>query len=119
MDDQLKDRVLIASIVLAAVCLVLAISSGIAANRNKTGVQKEMALRIETEEKLNNVSSRVTGIEAELKKTQDELSKAKTELSQEQLNNQAFKTELEKVTRLKEQLEKDLKEALFASPKHK
>ena len=119
MDDQLKDRVLIASIVLAAVCLVLAISSGIAANRNKTGMQKEMASRMEFEEKLTNVSSHTTSLEADLKKSQDELLKTKTELSQEQLGSQALKAELEKTTRLKEQLEKDLKESLFSSAKNK
>ncbi len=112
MDEQLKDRVLIASIVLAAVCLVLAISSGISATKNKTGVQKEMALRIEAEEKLNNISSRVSGLESDIAKT-------KTELNQETLSNQALKTELEKLARLKDQLEKDLKEALTAAQKQK
>jgi chromosome segregation ATPase len=115
MDDQLKDKVLIASIVLAAVCLVLAISSGISASKNKTGLQKEMTQRIETEEKLNGVSSRITSLESDLKKAQDELAQTKTALNQEQLASQALKSELEKLTRLKEQLEKDLKEALSSN----
>lgn len=119
MDEQLKDRVLIAAIVLAAVCLVLAISSGIAANKNKNNTQKEMVLRMEAEEKLGGVSARITGLESDLKKTQDELAKNKTELNQEQLSNQALKAELEKTTRLKEQLEKDLKEALFSQKQRK
>ncbi len=72
MDDQLKDKVLIASIVLAAVCLVLAISSGISANKNKNGLQNEIRLRFEAQEKLNNVSGRITSLESDLKKTQNE-----------------------------------------------
>lgn len=119
MDDQLKDNVLIASIVLAAVCLVLAISLGISAGKNKNGQQKEMVLRMEAEEKLNSVSSTISNLEAGLKKTQDELSSTKTSFNQEQLTNQALKSELEKTTRLKEQLEKDLKEALFSNHKQK
>ncbi len=117
MDDQLKDKVLLASIVLAAVCLVLAISLGISAGKNKTGLQKELVLRMETEEKLSGISSRTTSLESDLKKAQDELSQAKSALSQEQLANQALKSELEKVTLLKEQLEKDLKEALVSNQK--
>ncbi|MDP2939273.1 MAG: hypothetical protein Q8O13_04230 [Candidatus Omnitrophota bacterium] len=114
MDEQLKDNVLVASIVLAAVCLVLAISSGISASKNKTNVQREMTLRLETEEKLNSVSSRLSSLESDLKKAQGEFDQTKSALSQEQLTTQALKTELEKTTRLKEQLEKDLKEALFS-----
>lgn len=117
MDDQLKDNVLIASIVLAAVCLVLAVSSGIAASKNKSNVQKEMVQRLEAEEKLNNVSTTIANLEAQLKKTEEELSSTKTALNQEQLTNQALKSELEKTTRLKEQLEKDLKEALISGGK--
>lgn len=115
-EEQAQNKVLLAAIILAVVCLVLAISSGIAASKNKIALQKEIAFRMETEEKLASTSSKSTTLESELKADQDQLTQTKTALDQEKLSNEALKTELEKVTKLKEQLEKDLKEALFSKP---
>jgi septal ring factor EnvC (AmiA/AmiB activator) len=113
VEEQAQNKVLLAAIILAVVCLVLAISSGIAASKNKMGLQKEMAFRMETEERLASVSTKSTSLESELKAAQDQLTQTKTSLEQEKISNDALKTELEKLTKLKEQLEKDLKEALF------
>lgn len=115
-EEQAQNKVLLAAIILAVVCLVLAISSGIAASKNKIALQKEIAFRMETEEKLASTSSKSTTLESELKANQDQLTQTKTALDQEKLSSEALKTELEKVTKLKEQLEKDLKEALFSKP---
>lgn len=114
VEEQVQNKVLLAAVILAVVCLILAITSGITASKNKLGLQKEMALRMEVEEKLTSTSSKSTSLEGELKNTQDQLTQTKTALDQEKLSNEALKTELEKLTRLKEQLEKDLKEALFS-----
>jgi septal ring factor EnvC (AmiA/AmiB activator) len=114
VEEQVQNKVLLAAIILAVVCLILAISSGIAASKNKLALQKEMAFRMETEEKLASVNSKSNSLETELKATQDQLTQTKTALDQEKLTNDAIKTELEKTTKLKEQLEKDLKEALFS-----
>lgn len=114
VDEQVQNKVLLAAIILAVVCLVLAISSGIAASKNKLSLQREMALRLEVEEKLAGISSKSTTLESDLKASQDQLMRTKTALEQEKLSNEALKTELDKLTKLKEQLEKDLKEALFS-----
>ena len=116
VEEQAQNKVLLAAIILAVVCLILAISSGIAASKNKIALQKEMAFRMETEEKLAGVNSKSTTLESELKASQEQLTQTKTALDQEKLSGEALKTELEKLTRLKEQLEKDLKEALFSMP---
>ena len=113
MDEQVQNRVLLSAIILAVVCLVLAISSGIAASKNKIALQKEMAFRMETEEKLAGVNSKSSTLENQLKTVQDTLTQTKAAFDQEKLTNEALKTETEKITKLKEQLEKDLKEALF------
>ncbi|MFZ5800199.1 MAG: hypothetical protein ACOY3D_02330 [Candidatus Omnitrophota bacterium] len=114
VDEQVQNKVLLAAIILAVVCLVLAISSGIAASKNKLALQREMALRLEVEEKLAGISSKSTTLESDLKSSQEQLMQTKTALEQERLSNEALRTELDKLTKLKEQLEKDLKEALFS-----
>ena len=116
VEEQAQNKVLLAAIILAVVCLILAISSGIAASKNKIALQREMAFRMETEEKLAGINSKSTTLESELKASQEQLTQTKTALDQEKLSSEALKTELEKLTRLKEQLEKDLKEALFSMP---
>jgi len=113
VEEQVQNKVLLSAIILAVVCLILAISSGIAASKNKVSLQREMAFRMETEEKLASASSKTNTLETNLKAAQDQLTQTKTALDQEKLSNEALKTELEKITQLKEQLEKDLKEALF------
>lgn len=114
VEEQTQNKVLLAAIILAVVCLILAISSGIAASKNKIALQKEIAFRMETEEKLAGINSKSVTLESQLKAAQDQLAQTKTALDQEKLSSEALKTELEKMTRLKEQLEKDLKEALFS-----
>jgi septal ring factor EnvC (AmiA/AmiB activator) len=114
VEDQVQNKVLLAAIILAVVCLVLAISSGIAASKNKVSLQREMALRMETEEKLAGTTSKSSSLETELKSAQEQLAEVKAALEQEKLTSQALKNELDKVTKLKEQLERDLKEALFS-----
>jgi len=116
MEEQAQNKVLLAAIILAVICLVLAISSGIAASKNKVALQREMALRMETEEKLASINTKSNTMESELKTTRDQLAQTKTTLDQEKLSSEALKTELDKLARLKEQLEKDLKEALFSKP---
>jgi septal ring factor EnvC (AmiA/AmiB activator) len=114
VEEQVQSKVLLAAIILAVVCLVLAISSGIAASKNKVELQREMALRMETEERLAGTSSKSSSLETELKSEQQQLAEARAALEQEKLTTDALKTELDKLTKLKEQLEKDLKDALFS-----
>lgn len=119
MDEQLKERILFTCVIFAVVSLILAIGSGISAQRNKVKFQKEMALRLELEENLENSKFVFSALEEEIKKLQNQVDIEKEarqdieeELKQEQLVSKALKEELIKTDRLKEILENNLKEAL-------
>ncbi|MFH1655357.1 MAG: hypothetical protein ABH954_01955 [Candidatus Omnitrophota bacterium] len=108
MDEQLKDRILIAMVILTVICLILAISSSITAQKNKKSLQREMVLRLDAEEKLTNLTPTVS----ELENTKTNLEGTTKVLEEQKIINQELRFELEKMKRLKETLEEDLKEAL-------
>jgi len=119
MEEQLKDRLLFVCVIIAVITLILAIGSGISAQKNKVKFQKEMALRLDKEEHLENSKFVVSALEQEIRKLQNLVNaekearqEIKEELEQEMLVNRALKEELIKMTRLKETLENSLKEAL-------
>lgn len=119
MDEQLRDRLIMVCITIAAVSLILAISSGIAAQKNKAKFQKEMISRMDIEEKLENSRFVVSALEEELKKLQGQTNtdqeaqkKVADELEQERLVNKALKEELIKTNNLNNSLENSLKDAL-------
>jgi septal ring factor EnvC (AmiA/AmiB activator) len=84
--------------------------------------EKEMFNRLTSEENMNRSSNEKTVLGDKLKKIEAELAEEKATLEttkkslvQEQLVNQSLKNEIEKVSKLKEALEEDLKEALVKS----
>jgi len=109
MDEQLKDRILIALAILTVICLILAINSSIAVQRHKKTLQKEMVLRLDAEEKLTDLAPKI----AELENTKSNLEGTTKSLENLQVINKELRAELEKMTKLKETLEEDLKEALI------
>jgi len=119
MEENIKNRVILILAVLAIILSVGTISSCGNAQRQKFSRDKEMATRLDVEERLNKALQEKTdlGTKAgdlaralEEEKTAHQASKKS--LAQEQLINQSLKEELDKVTKLKETLEEDLKEAL-------
>lgn len=112
-DEQLKDRIMIALAILTAMCLVLAIGSSISAQKNKRNFQKEMVLLMDAEEKLAGLAPQAESLEIQLKNTQANLEGAMKELEDAKIINQELRLELEKTTKLKQVIEKDLKEALI------
>jgi len=85
----------------------------------KTARDKEMNIRLESEQKLDEFTKQKTGLEDKISKVEQELAQEKAELqankktlAQEQMISNSLKSELEKISRLKEALEEDLKEAL-------
>jgi hypothetical protein len=89
----------------------------------KSGVMKEKSSRFDTEEKLNKLIQEKGKIEDQLKAVvvDFEADKSahqatKNALAQEQLVNKSLKEELQKVNKLKEALESNLREALLAKP---
>ncbi len=122
MEGNLKNRVILILAVTAVILFVSTISSCGRAIHQRSVWQKEMATRLDLDEKWNKCTEEKNSIDQKLKTlSQDfEVEKVahqaiKKALLQEQLVNQSLKEELQKVTKLKEALEEDLKEALTSS----
>ncbi len=113
MDEQIKDRLLIALIILSIICLILAINSGLAAQKNKAMAQKELALRLDTEEKFEDVKSRFNFLEKKVVEARTAYEKEKKAHSENKDELATLKEDYEKLNILKLKIEEDLKEALF------
>jgi hypothetical protein len=119
MEESLKNRIIIALVILALIFLIGMIKSCSDSGRYKINGSNEMRTRIDCEEKLNNFSKEKAAIENKanaateaLEEERAALAATKKALLQEQLVSQSLKEEIEKITKLKEALEEDLKEAL-------
>ncbi len=129
MNESLKNRVIIILAVLTLIFFAGAVSSCNSAYRQKAARNKEMATRLDLEEKMSKTAQEKAGYEAKINSLGQNLEAEKSAhdatrkaLLQEQLVNQSIKEELQKVTKLKEALEEDLKNALVknkaAKPKN-
>ena len=119
MEESLKNRIILILAILSAIFFIGNISSCTNAQRQKSARDKEMAARLDLEEKMNKFTQEKTDIETKFNNLASELEEEKAAhqatkkaLVQEQLVNQSLKEELGKITKLKEALEEDLKEAL-------
>ncbi|TRZ96481.1 hypothetical protein D4R78_00615 [bacterium] len=126
MDESFKNRAILILIILTAIFFVSTVSSCSNAHRQKISRDKEMATRLDREEKLNKLEQEKAGVDAKSNSLSQALEEEKAahqvtkkSLVQEQLVNQSLKEELQKVTKLKEVLEEDLKEALVANKTNK
>lgn len=120
MEESLKDRLILILAISSIIFFMVMVGSCSNLRRLKLARDKEMATRLDFEEKTNKLMQEKTVIEERLNKLNQELEKEKLAseatgktLLQEQLVNQSLKEELEKITKLKETLEEDLKEALI------
>ena len=80
-------------------------------------MQREIELRLGAEEKLTNLTPKVTSLESELQNIQANLEGTTNALNVQKVINKELREELQKLTKLKEALEEDLKEALIKSDK--
>ena len=119
----MKNRIVIILALLTAVFFFATLSSCNSAMRQKAARDKEMSVRLQLEEKMSKFSSEKSALEEKVKAKEKEAEEAKqafetTEkvLLQEQLINGSLKEELKKVTKLKENFENDLKNALKKHP---
>lgn len=122
MEEGIKNRIILILSILSVIFFLGAVSSCNNARQLKSGRDKEMANRLDVEEKMAKSFQEKAAIEEKINSLSRELEKEKTDhvvtkkaLEQEQLASRALKEELEGVTKLKEQFEKDLKEALVAA----
>lgn len=109
MDEAVKNRVILILIILNLIFFFWAIGANASSKKQNASLQKEMALRLGLEEEKENFSKSI-------KQTQEQLDAAQKSLIQEQLANKALKEELEKVNKLKDTLEENLKNALVNQP---
>ncbi len=114
----MKNRILIILAILSLVFFFGTLSSCNSAMRQKTGRNKEMAARLQLEERVNKFSQERSVLDEKAKAKEKEAEEVKITLEatkkvlvQEQLVNQSLKDELQKITKLKEALEDDLKRA--------
>lgn len=127
MDENTKNKLIIILGISVVLFFVLFIGSCGNSAKLKKAHDKEMASRLDVEEKMSKFTQEKTVLEKKLAGVSQSLEEEKADsqatkkaLLQEQLVNQSLKDELQKVTKLKEALEEDLKEALANSkPKSK
>jgi hypothetical protein len=107
-----KDKIIVALAAVTLLLFILNIGSCINAYNQNALRKKEMLQRMNLEEKSGKVIQERTGLAQELEVKNKELAEekanfeaAKKRLIQEQLVSESLKSELEKVTRLKEALE--------------
>lgn len=122
MEENLRNRIILILAIFNIIFFILTINSCNSAHRQKIARDKEMATRLDLEEKMGKFSQEKNSITEKLKAKEKEFEEEKSAhdttkkaLVQEQLINESLKEELQKVTKLKEALEEDLKEALVKS----
>lgn len=119
MEEAIKNRIILILSILSAILFISTLGSCNNAFRQKAARDKEMVTRLDLEEKMTKFSQEKIAADDKIKAIQKQSEEekaanevAKKALMQEQLVNQSLKDELSKVTKLKDTLEEDLKEAL-------
>jgi len=124
--EALKNRSVIILAILSAVLFFGTLSSCSSAMRQKVARDKEMVARLALEEKTGKYAQEKAALEEKAKAKENQLQEltasfevTKKNLVQEQLINISLKEELAKVTKLKETLEEELRQALIDAKKIK
>jgi septal ring factor EnvC (AmiA/AmiB activator) len=119
VEENFKNRLILGLGILNLIFILFWISSCNNEHKFKAARDKEMNSRLESEQKLSEFDKIKTGLDEKFNKVQQELTQEKAALEstkkslvQEQLVSNSLKAELEKISKLKEALEEDLKEAL-------
>ena len=126
MGDFLKNRSVIILAILLAIFFFGTLSSCSSAMRQKAARDKEMVARLALEEKTGKYAQEKAALEEKAKAKENQVEEltvslegTKKALVQEQLINISLKEELAKVTKLKETLEEELRQALIDGKKIK
>lgn len=126
MEEGIKNRIIIILSILVVIFFISTISAKINVRRLNKALQNKSDALFESDKKLDLVLKEKATLEeekksllAQLEANSKEFEQIKKDLQVERLMTKALKDELEKMTRLKEKLEEDLKEALMIKPKSK
>ncbi|RJP29721.1 MAG: hypothetical protein C4533_01665 [Candidatus Omnitrophota bacterium] len=124
--DNLGNKLVYILGALCVVLLVITFSSCSNASRQKAAREKEIFNKLEAEEKLSKVSQdkvsmqeKIAALTKESEALAGDLGKTKNLLEQEKMISQSIKEELNKVTKEKESLERQLEEALAGNKANK
>lgn len=126
MEEGLKNKLIFILIIVSCIFLFISLESCNKSHKNKIAREQEMVIRMELEENLNkqvqgknSLLQALNSIKSSFEEEKASHQATKKSLVQEQLVNQSLTEELQKITKLKETLEEDLKEALLAASKAK
>ena len=112
----MKNQAVIIAVVFAVGCAAIVVVASQRISTTKKELERERYTRMETEEKLEKTISQVKSLEGEMTMTQSERQNVQALLEQEKNNATNLRTELEKVNKLNEVLERELKNALVTAP---
>jgi len=119
VEENLKGRLVLVLGILNVIFLLFWVSSCNDVRKFKKAREKEMDTRLAVEQDRDKLSKLESSLKEKLGQVQEELGEKKAaldavkkSLSQEQMVSNSLKSELEKISRLKEALEEDLKDAL-------
>ena len=115
MEENIKNRFILILAILSVIFLMGTVRSCGTSKKLKTALMqldKEKSVSWDSEKKMNELKREKASLEKELEDLKVDNEATKKVLLQEQLVTQSLKDELEKITKLKEALEADLKEAL-------
>jgi len=122
MEEGLKTRFLVISIILNIIFILSSLGLGSNSSKNWNKYQQELKLRIEAEESLANFNREKSALEQKLSAKEEEFNNAKKEnaqlnriLGETQDKLKQTEEEYGKLLKLKEVLEEDLKTALVKS----
>ena len=126
MGENVKNKLILVLAILTIIFFLISASSCINNRKQKIEKDREIASRMDLEEKLSKFNAekakledKITAMNKIIEEDKAAAESTQKTLLQEQLVNKSLKEELEKLTKLKEKLEENLKEALVASPKKK
>lgn len=124
MEEGIKNRIILILTILVLILFIATINAGLNARRINKELVSQKEMRFELEKKGDLLLKEKTALEKEkkslssqLEKDKEEFEEIKKDLQAEKLMTKVLKAELEKITKLKEKLEEDLKEALVIKPR--
>ena len=119
MGDKTKEKALLIFIILTIIGFIFAFNTNVKANKHKKLFEKEMAFRLDMEEKVSklrnekmNLTTTLRDKDLEVQRKNRLIENLDQTISGQEAEIDELQSELEKLTLLKEKLEDNLKEEL-------
>lgn len=122
MNENAKNKLILILALFSILLVITSLRSCSISQKTREVRDKEIATRLDLEEKVSkieqqksNLEKKVTNLGKELEQEKAAYETANKSFNDEKSENDRLRDELEKVTRLKEKLEENLKEALVSN----